>query len=133
MTVDERIEKLLNKVNQTILDLPKVDTNSENYWSQVDTLVETAKKFDSANEDDFYSLANYALHLSDVIDRMETGIDNYLMKQEEENNDEEHIDYEIAYNIGLKDGQIKSYKKLMDTMTNLVTDVIYALMPEGKA
>ena len=133
MTVDERIEKLLNKVNQTILDLPKVDTNSENYWSQVDTLVETAKKFDSANGDDFYSLANYALHLSDVIDRMETGIDNYLMKQEEENNNEEHTAYEIAYNIGLKDGQIKSYKKLMDTMTNLVTDVIYALMPEGKS
>ena len=60
-------------------------------------------------------------------------VDNYLMKQEEENNNEEHTAYEIAYNIGLKDGQIKSYKKLMDTMTNFVTDVIYALMPEGKA
>lgn len=66
MTPDERIEKLLNRAGQTISDLPSpIDYTIE----QEELAMEAAADFGSG-------LEAYILHLVDVIDRMETALEN---------------------------------------------------------
>lgn len=66
MTPDERLEKLLNRAGQTISDLPSpIDYNIE----QEELAMEAAADFGSG-------LETYILHLTDVIDRMETALEN---------------------------------------------------------
>lgn len=88
MTPDERIEKLLNRAGQTISDLPRKqgESVSEPYYGEdcqkangtawrwylnVDTDMDD---YDSTRSK--YVLKQYILHLTDVIDRMETALEN---------------------------------------------------------
>ena len=81
MTADERLEALLNRAGQTISDLPKCaeDGSIEYYTERLESLVKAVRAFD---RDSIYrtllnvQIAIYALHLTDVIDRMETALEN---------------------------------------------------------
>ena len=70
MTPDERIEKLLNRAGQTISDLPKRYEQEHR-----NTAFDAADKFGGslAMTQNF---EDYILHLTDVIDRMETALEN---------------------------------------------------------
>ena len=81
MTPDERIEELLSRAGQTISDLPKCaeDGSIEYYTERLESLAKAARAFD---RDSIYrtllniQIAIYALHLTDIIDRMETALEN---------------------------------------------------------
>ena len=76
MTPDERLEALLNRAGQTISDLP----------SPIDYTIEQEELAMEAAADFCGGLEAYILHLTDVIDRMETALENvcgerdYLLK-----------------------------------------------------
>lgn len=88
MTAEQRIEKLLNRAGQTISDLPrkqglsvsepysgadchKANSTAWRWYLNIDT-----------GMDDYYSTCSkvalelYILHLTDIIDRMETALEN---------------------------------------------------------
>ena len=96
---DERIEKTLNQAGQTISDLPrkqgesisepysgedcqKANGTAWRWYLNVDTDMDD---YDSTRSK--YVLKQYILHLTDVIDRMETALENvcgerdYLLKE----------------------------------------------------
>lgn len=70
MTADERLEALLNRAGQTISDLPKRYEQEHR-----NTAFDAADKFGGslAMTQNF---EDYILHLTDVIDRMETALEN---------------------------------------------------------
>ena len=82
MTSNERIEALLNRAGQTISDLPNCEKGMaysarDNYVK----LLEEAEKFVGFKAPAGFEIFNalqYALHLTDVIDRMETALENVL-------------------------------------------------------
>lgn len=90
MTPDERIEKLLNRAGQTISDLPRVNGIGMPYGvDRYEPLLKEASDFMQFNAPSGFEVFNviqYALHLTDVIDRMETALENvcgerdYLLK-----------------------------------------------------
>lgn len=72
MTCDERIEKTLNRAGQTISDLPKD-------YSDVDCMRAYAAVQEWRSENNLstqHECEKYILHLTDVIDRMETALEN---------------------------------------------------------
>lgn len=83
MTCDERLEALLNRAGQTISDLPKSDGKNLTYEREARSLAER-EAFAFATQQDAYvdiidCLAmhqDYILHLTDIIDRMETALEN---------------------------------------------------------
>lgn len=69
MTPDERIEALLNRAGQTISDLPdKYDEMA------IDAAADTAEAW--SHRITWRRYVDYILHLTDVIDRMETALEN---------------------------------------------------------
>lgn len=66
MTPDERLEALLNRAGQTISDLP----------STIDYSIEQEEFAMEAAADFGGGLEAYILHLTDIIDRMETALEN---------------------------------------------------------
>lgn len=82
MTPDERIEKLLNRAGQTISDLPKSDGKHLTYNRESRSSAEH-KVFAYAKQSGYVDVIDclamhqdYILHLTDVIDRMETALEN---------------------------------------------------------
>ena len=79
-SADKRIEELLNRAGQTISDLPKVNGIGMPYG--VDTykpLLKEASNFTQFNAPagfEVFNVIQYALHLTDVIDRLETALEN---------------------------------------------------------
>ena len=91
MTPDERIEKLLNKAGQTISDLPRSFAGGpEAYgeearknalcaaWSwYLPAVISAGDAVDfMQNRRNETVMAQYILHLTDIIDRMETALEN---------------------------------------------------------
>lgn len=87
MTPDERLEALLNRAGQTISDLPKKGMEvSEPYpltalpkangaaWNWYLDICTDMDDYDSTRSKMILKL--YILHLADVIDRMETALEN---------------------------------------------------------
>lgn len=80
MTPDERIENLLNRAGQTISDLPKRYEQEHR-----NTAFDAADHF-GGSLSMTQNFEDYILHLTDVIDRMETALENvcgerdYLLK-----------------------------------------------------
>ena len=81
MTPDERIEALLNRAGQTISDLPKATKYEFAYClgkEDMELVFGLVKKFEFCwNKENLdLELIDYILHLTDVIDRMETALEN---------------------------------------------------------
>lgn len=82
MTADQRIEKLLNRAGQTISDLPKSDGKHFTYNLGPRQEAEHAvfafeRTSGCADIIDCLSMhQDYILHLTDIIDRMETALEN---------------------------------------------------------
>ena len=72
MTCDERLEQLLNRCGQTISDLPK-----QHYAENRSMAFDEALKYFGGN-DPWKASDEYILHLTDIIDRMETALENVL-------------------------------------------------------
>lgn len=69
MNCNQRIEALLNRAGQTISDLPdKYDEMA------IDAAADTAEKW--SHRITWRRYVDYILHLTDVIDRMETALEN---------------------------------------------------------
>lgn len=82
MTPDERIEALLNRAGQTISDLPKSDGKHLTYDRESRSSAEH-EVFAYAKQSGYVDVIDclamhqdYILHLTDVIDRMETALEN---------------------------------------------------------
>lgn len=71
MTANERLEKLLNRAGQTISDLPRAIDYT---IPQEQYVMEAAAEFGSG--------LSYICHLTDVIDRMETALENLLNERD---------------------------------------------------
>ena len=82
MTCNERIEQLLNRAGQTISDLPKSDGKHLTYDRESRSSAEHgvfayAKQSGYVDVIDCLAMhQDYILHLTDVIDRMETALEN---------------------------------------------------------
>ena len=76
MTPDERIEALLNRAGQTISDLPKTQTDYAYRRDLLGRAYIAATAWHGRLNNGTYDLADYILHLADVIDRMETALEN---------------------------------------------------------
>lgn len=84
MTADQRIEKLLNRVGQTISDLPKGDGSHVIYGIELRKGADiAARDWHGISRDNLVDiidetrmLEDYILHLTDIIDRMETALEN---------------------------------------------------------
>ena len=80
MTTDERLEALLNRAGQTISDLPRVNGIGMPYGvDRYEPLLKAASDFIQFNAPagfEVFNVIQYALHLTDVIDRMETALEN---------------------------------------------------------
>lgn len=114
MTCDERIEKTLNRAGQTITDLPKPGKTGMPYRiDKYEPLLKAAADFTQFNAPagfEVFNVIQYALHLTDVIDRMETALENQVTLHE-------HLIHVIA-NADIPDGV--SYEQFC-----LVVDSIY--------
>lgn len=82
MTCDERIEALLGRAGQTIIDLPKSDGKHLTYDRESRSSAEH-EVFAYAKQSGYVDVIDclamhqdYILHLTDVIDRMETALEN---------------------------------------------------------
>ena len=73
---DERIEELLNRAGQTISDLPKRYRQEHR-----NTAFDAADKF-GGSLSMTQNFEDYILHLTDIIDRMETALDNQVTLHE---------------------------------------------------
>lgn len=83
MTCDERIEKLLNKAGQTISDLPKPQTASYAYSRSDLRKADTeATEWHGRLNSGAFDTADYILHLTDVIDRLEWALDNVTRERD---------------------------------------------------
>lgn len=77
MTPDERIEKLLNRAGQTISDLPKPSAVVYAYPKDMRRYIpDVAARWHGRLNYGSCDLEDYILHLTDVIDRMETALEN---------------------------------------------------------
>ena len=91
---DERIEKTLNRVGQTISDLPKASeysyAHSVNNHEVYGNVMKAVCEFNRMDHDENYrkdfdafrALVDYVMHLTDVIDRMETALENQVTLHE---------------------------------------------------
>lgn len=80
MTCNERLETLLNQAGQTISDLPKVNGIGMPYRiDKYESLLKEASDFTQFNAPagfEVFNVIQYALHLTDVIDCLETALEN---------------------------------------------------------
>ena len=86
-SADKRIEELLNRAGQTISDLPKPSESSFAYSGKLEEACEAAMKFskgEEAKEPVYFELvlADYILHLTDIIDRFEWALENQVTLHE---------------------------------------------------
>ena len=84
MTCDERLEALLNRCGQTISDLPKSDGKHLTYDRDARSTAEH-EVFRFAGQSGYVDVIDclamhqdYILHLTDIIDRMETALNNVI-------------------------------------------------------
>lgn len=79
MTVDERLEALLNRFGQTIEDLPK-PTNQNYAYPHEDRYAATSAALEWNDVLYLHNLylADYICHLADVINRMETAMETAI-------------------------------------------------------
>lgn len=80
MTTDERIEELLNKAGQTIMDLPLFYSAEERQQAKAAVRERMSSRL-------FVSATDYqdmVLHLTDVIDRLEWALSNQLTRPHKE-------------------------------------------------
>ena len=88
MTCDERLEKLLNKAGQTISDLPKAYSLSTIEAKDIQEVACQWFVNEGAPEGVAFRnlvsipLYQYILHLTDVIDRMETALENVTRERD---------------------------------------------------
>ena len=79
-SADKRIEELLNRAGQTISDLPKPNKNGVPYGiDKNDPLLKAAADFTQFNAPaglEAFNSIKYALHLIDIIDRLEWALEN---------------------------------------------------------
>lgn len=83
---DERLEALLNRAGQTISDLPKGDGQHLIYDRELRKDADKAQREWHGIDpngyidviDDLHMHQDYILHLTDIIDRMETALENLL-------------------------------------------------------
>ena len=76
MTADERLETLLNRTNQTLSDLKRNHTAHERLPA-----LNAVKEYRGMNTKGYvceWDYEEYILHLTDVIDVMETALENTL-------------------------------------------------------
>ena len=81
MTCDERLEILLNRAGQTISDLPKTKTGMPYPVERYESMLKQASdflNFDAPAGFEIFTVLQYAFHLTDVIDRMETALENVI-------------------------------------------------------
>ena len=88
MTANERLEKLLNRAGQTISDLPTRSNDPEDVFPYTvkqrlvarDTALRwlMLSRHEVGLVDEARAMCIYILHLSDVIDRMETALENVI-------------------------------------------------------
>ena len=79
MTPDERIEKLLNRAGQTISDLPKPSAVVYEYPKDMRRYIpDVAARWHGRLNYGSCDLEDYILHLTDIIDRMETALENVI-------------------------------------------------------
>ena len=77
MTTDERLEALLNRAGQTISDLPKPSIVTYAYPKDMRRNIhDTAATWHGRLNYGSCDLEDYILHLTDIIDRMETALEN---------------------------------------------------------
>ena len=77
MTPDERLEALLNRAGQTITDLPKPSVVVYAYPKDMRRYIpDVAARWHGRLNYGSCDLEDYILHLTDVIDRMETALEN---------------------------------------------------------
>lgn len=80
MTADERLEALLNRAGQTISDLPRANGIGMPYGvDRYEPLLKASSDFIQFNAPagfEVFNIIQYALHLTDVIDRMEWALEN---------------------------------------------------------
>lgn len=85
-SADERIEKLLNRAGQTISDLPKVNGIGMPYRiDKYESLLKAAADFTQFNAPagfEVFNVIQYALHLTDIIDRFEWALENQVTLHE---------------------------------------------------
>lgn len=86
MTCDERIEKTLNRAGQTISDLPRANGIGMPYGvANYEPLLKEASDFMQFNAPagfEVFNVIQYALHLTDVIDRLEWALENQVTLHE---------------------------------------------------
>ena len=75
MTTDERLEALLIRAGQTISDLPRA-TNYDFAYTDHALAIESVHEFECCEDITTLEFADYILHLTDIIDRMETALEN---------------------------------------------------------
>lgn len=78
-SADKRIEETLNKGGQTISDLPK---DYQDAAECMRAYAEAQKWRSENNLSTQYECEKYILHLTDVIDRLETALDNQVTLHE---------------------------------------------------
>lgn len=87
MTPDERLEALLNRAGQTISDLPKATKYEFAYClgkEDIGLVFGSVRKFEFCGDKEKLDLelVDYILHLADVIDRLETALENVCVERD---------------------------------------------------
>lgn len=83
MTADERLEALLNRAGQTISDLPKPSIVSYAYPKDMRRYIpDVAATWHGRLNYGSCDLEDYILHLTDVIDRLETALENVCRERD---------------------------------------------------
>lgn len=106
MTCDERIEALLNRAGQTISDLPRGNDNGMPYG--VDTYKPLLKeasdftRFTAPAGFEVFNVIQYAMHLTDIIDRMELALDKTLREKA-------YLRAKCCYQCGALEGVLNHY------------------------
>ena len=95
MIADERLEILLNKANQTIADLKYNHSAKE----RVPAMLAVKAYRGLGNKDSLceWDYEEFILHLTDVIDRMETALENMCAKENRLDYLEEVLTYECEF------------------------------------
>lgn len=108
MTADERIEKLLNYMDNTMSDLPDAkDIKKIELYKNL--LVQAERYVDDDDASVTRCLAEYALHLTDVIDRLEWALSNAKGNRSVELSLDGLVDITVRDPVALLQGLIERF------------------------
>lgn len=119
MTCDERLEALLNRAGQTISDLPKdyLDTNCIRAYAGV-------QEWRSENNlSTQHDCEKYILHLTDIIDRMETALENVCGERD-------YLEQQIR-NYGYRDCKSCAHRYDCEQLSEYCCGYAFGGVPEG--